>query len=110
PLINNSKKDLEIDGLNVLNTAIPTVTIDVENDAAFAFAIAYSFGPSLIQILNQGGPGAPGVLLQGPINNPIGETRITNARGDIVSTSAQTVVRTNVLRAEATLANIGSPA
>ncbi len=106
-IINNSQKDLEIDGIDVLNHSPLSVSISVDDDSGFQFAIGYTFGTSLVQIRNQGA-GTPAIYLQGPINNPIGETDISNATGDIVSAGPSAVVRTNVFHVAATAGNVGS--
>ena len=113
-LLNNSTKDMvvgDID-LNGPGGVAPNVDIDVDHDNvpgdAFAFNVVTTSAPALIDIENQSKTGTPNIILSGFINNPIGTTKIIDARGSIQSTGQRAVVLTNILDVEAPKGSIGS--
>ena len=113
-ILNYSTLDLVVNNIDVLNssTANRNVDINIDNDGAFAFNVVHTFAPTLVDIENRSTTGSPNIILQGLINNPIGTTKIINARGNVQSAGPQAIVLTNILDLDAEPANgqIGSSA
>ncbi|MCI0455675.1 MAG: autotransporter-associated beta strand repeat-containing protein [Gemmataceae bacterium] len=121
-IVNRSTKELEINSIDVVNrTAVPTITIDVEvisgqttfgvlTTLPFAFNVARSFAPTVIEIENASATAASNLILSGLIDNPAGSTTIINDLGSIVSTSTAAVVETNSLTVQAPLGSVGTSA
>ena len=113
-ITNNSDRPLNIKGIDVVPDTTPSeVRLDgpnlatVSNTVPFNFDIANSAAPALVDIENLDTTSNPSdVTLVGPINNPIGQTIIHNVRGNILSSSAAGLVRTNDLTLNAS-GNIG---
>ena len=117
-IVNNSSKNLQIDGITVLDPAQSgTTNVDLESnfllggDASnFNFQIAHSVGPiggvgpTNINITNTG---ASNVILNGVINNPIGTVKIVNTGGDIVSAGGGDNIEANKINLQAS-GSIGS--
>ena len=108
-IVNQSSRTLVIDDINPLNaTSQPTVTLNAPGGSSNpTFAIRSIVDPSLIVIHNSHVSG-PELLVNGTINNPLGETDITNDAGPITSSSTRggvstfdgthtSLVRSNVL-------------
>ncbi|MBI5616868.1 MAG: right-handed parallel beta-helix repeat-containing protein, partial [Gammaproteobacteria bacterium] len=106
-LTNLSSKDLWINGIDPVDRT-GHATVDVDGDVNnYRFDIAHDFGPTKIDIQNAGTLGAAAVVLNGLIDNPVGTTNVSAARGNIRAT-ATGKVRTN--RASFTAAgDIGQP-
>ncbi|MCW5625825.1 MAG: hypothetical protein KIT73_14025, partial [Burkholderiales bacterium] len=93
-ITNLSSKDLVINGIDPFDrTGTAQVRIDADENELH-FDIAHDYGPTRIDIANLGVTGTPDIILNGVIDNPLGLTRVVNARGDIRST-ATGLVRTN---------------
>ncbi|MBM4068701.1 MAG: hypothetical protein FJ271_07120 [Planctomycetes bacterium] len=106
-IINQSSKDLEIQEINVADGGAGQVTLDsaVVN---FMFDIDDSSSPAVVDIQNQNtAVSDSNIILTNLINNPIGQTTISNVRGDIVAQGSQQVVRSNALDLSAS-GNIGT--
>ncbi|HET7128249.1 MAG TPA: hypothetical protein VFJ93_04150, partial [Gaiellaceae bacterium] len=91
-IINHSARDLVIDDIDPINrTARPKVTEDTTGHAGAdaKFAIVRQVDPTLITITNDHSltSGHPNLVIDGTINNPIGETDITNQFGPISATT-----------------------
>ena len=126
-IINNSPMNLYINNINVVNQGT-SAGYDVylqgstSGPIPLKFKIRTSVDPTLITIENLGGgPGtsllAPGLILNGTINNPIGTTTIIDTYGNITSTNPRGVVGpdgrsslivTNILDIEAPNGSIGT--
>ena len=108
-LISNASPDTltinEIDVIDRSLTTQPTVELD-GTSIGLTFLLTQDFTPTLVDISNFG---AGNIVLQGDptsaawkatdslIENPIGETRILNTAGNIVSAGAWAIIRTNTL-------------
>ncbi|HEX4526566.1 MAG TPA: hypothetical protein VH108_07475, partial [Gaiellaceae bacterium] len=92
-IINHSARDLVIDNIDVINrTKQPKVTEDSNGNAGGAdatFAIVRQVDPTLVTITNDHtlSGGHPNLVINGFINNPIGETDVTNVDGPISATT-----------------------
>jgi hypothetical protein len=90
---------------------VPTSAADFAANYRFDFDIHYRFPPTLVQIHNTCAftcpVRQPFIRLDGYIENPLGETEIQNASGDILSGAGHEVIRTNVLDLDAPHGNIG---
>jgi hypothetical protein len=103
-IINLSAKDLVVSGIDVINRGSPPlVNLDTPNlDSSFGFNITHTVSPTLVDVENDDSRQRPSsLILAGPIENPIGTTRIVNARGDVLSGGRSDVVRTESLDVEA---------
>jgi hypothetical protein len=84
-----------------------------ENDpnTTFDFDIEYTFPPSYVQIHNTCAFACPVrdpfIRLDDYIENPLGETEIFNASGDILSGAGHELIRTNVIDIDAPHGHIG---
>jgi len=103
-IINQSAKALVIDGIDVADPgATPSVQIDTNDlENSFDFDVTHTVLPTLIDVENDDrGRGRSNVILAGPIENPIGTTRIVNNSGDFLSGGSAAVVRAQSLDVEA---------
>jgi Ca2+-binding RTX toxin-like protein len=93
-ITNESNKELIINNIDAYDTGttLPKVE-EYSSNVSNKFLLTQAQTPTLIDIQNLG-TGA--VLLQGDIENPIGETRILNTKGNILATATSIVV-TNTL-------------
>ncbi|MES9844904.1 MAG: hypothetical protein ABW131_09690 [Candidatus Sedimenticola sp. 6PFRAG5] len=108
-ILNKSDKQLNINSIDVINSTVqPEVRLisPVESWVTLQFDITQSVSPSLFDIRNRG---ASDIIIHGVIENPIGEVRILNEQGDILSIGTQAIVRANILDMDATLGSIGQP-
>ena len=109
-ILNESARDLIIDDIAVINaSAAPKVQLNAPGgNANPTFAIVRQVDPSLVTITNDFGPAGPNLLINGTIENPIGETAITSQFGRISSSSSRSgvssfdgthhaLVRTNIV-------------
>ncbi|WP_077037069.1 calcium-binding protein, partial [Pelomonas sp. KK5] len=104
-LTNESAKDLRINNIAPVNsTAVPTVTLDVDNvtgpatdPTPFEFNIRHSYGATQILINNTSTSAQPDIQLNGTIDNPLGSTQIGSVGGDIVAFNPNSIIRTNLL-------------
>jgi hypothetical protein len=101
---NASSKPLSLQGVNVISSVQPTVTISVEGDSAFGFNVFHAYDPTAIDVENTA-PAAPSLTLTGAIVNPTGSTRLVGSNllkstgGSLLTASADL---------EATQGSIGS--
>ena len=94
-ILNQSARELVIDDITVINTTKrPVVTENAPggSGADAQFAIVRQVDPTLVTITNNfqpvSGP-APDLLINGTIQNPLGETDITSQFGAIASSSSR---------------------
>ena len=88
-ILNESARRLVIDDIDPISrTAVPTVTLVTtpQVTTTLTFALRYGVGATLITIRNSHVSG-PDLLLNGTIENPVGETRVTNDFGPVTSSS-----------------------
>jgi hypothetical protein len=104
---NAAPKDLTLQGINVFSTVQQTVNINVESDGNFNFNIAHQFGPTLIDIQNNGAV-TQGINVNGLIENPVGTTSLATS-GNIVAGVAG-LIHTGALNLQATQGSISGPA
>ncbi len=125
-IINNSSLTLKVDDINPINTAgQPNVNLNASSISfnrgstsppGPGFAIVQNVFPTLVTIT---GTTSANIVLNGTINNPIGETDITNSGGNILASTLRGVavsgtdphtslIITNNLQITATTGSIGS--
>ena len=119
-IINESLLTLQIDNIDVINTSSqPTVrlnapTIHFGKTNPEGFAIKQGVTSSLITIR---GTTTANILLNGTIENPIGETVITNKGGNILASTTRgattsdghtSLITTNILKIDAETESIGA--
>ena len=95
-ILNESARRLVIDDIDPISrTAVPTVTLFTAPQLAtvLTFALRYGVGATLITIRNSHVSG-PDLLLNGTIENPVGETRVTNDFGPVTASSQRGGVST----------------
>ncbi len=86
-LTNLSSKDLWVNAIDPVDrTGRAKVAINAD-DNQYRFDIAHEFAPTVIDIANLGLGGAPAIVLNGLIDNPIGVTRVVNSRGDVLGSN-----------------------
>ena len=89
-IINESSKKLQVDDISVIDlTGQPKVTLNaptVNFASPAGFAIVQNATPTLVTI--QGTTSAD-ILLNGTIDNPLGETDITNSGGNILASTTR---------------------
>ena len=117
-IINRSELDLVLNDIDVLieNTgdALHDVIIDVPDagpsGTEFQFDVVRTAEPTSIDIssTNSFSDLPHTIFVNDVINNPIGTTKISNARGSIVTRPVTGVVRTNVLDVDAPDGSIGA--
>ncbi|MGA2500374.1 MAG: hypothetical protein ABSH20_21740, partial [Tepidisphaeraceae bacterium] len=112
-ITNNSNLDLQVGNIEAIDRNLldqPRVSLNAPS-ITLTFAIRHTVGSTLVNIQNTG---SGNIILTGTIDNPVGETRIVDAGGSILSTGAATVVtnrlgdRTDFLPAGATLQGISA--
>ena len=105
-LTNYSPYSMTVNDINVLNDQSQPIINLVADKSSILFDIERSVSPTLIDIQNLG---AGGIILNGLIENPIGETHILNTGGGVLSSHPRDVagadgrkslIRTNVLDIE----------
>ena len=108
-ILNESDNNLDIHNITTYDTTEESPTVEINTpgkttgNVPFDFHIAQGSEPTLVDIENTNPtPPAPTVIaLLGVIDNPIGQTIIKNAGGDITSGGSADFVRTNTLDIEA---------
>ncbi len=114
-ITNYSKKNLKVNGIDVVNTTVdPVVDLLKTNSRTLTFEIERTVAPTFVEIRNLN-LDPPSVLINGVIENPIGTTRIVDVNGDILSAGSRlndndpsALIRTNILDLEANNGNIGT--
>ena len=115
-LINASKDDMVVNNIDLADAGAaptnPNVTVYVNSDNvnndAFAFNVVSEPAPTLVDIENTSKSGAPNIILDGSINNPIGTTEILNTSGSIETAGQRSEIVTNILNVEAPKGSIGT--
>ncbi len=87
-ILNQSARRLVIDDIDPISrNATPTVTLNAPSGSSNpTFAIRFGVDATLITIRNSH-PSGPDLLLNGTIENPVGETRVTNDAGPVTASS-----------------------
>ena len=117
-IINESSLTLQVDDISVINTTgKPTVNLNaptVNFASPAGFAILQNVTPTLVTLQ---GTSSADLLLNGTVNNPLGETDISNAGGNILASTVRgattgdghtSLVITNNLQISTPAANIGA--
>ncbi len=90
-VLNQSARNLVINDIDPISrTAVPTVTLNSPNGGSSTthFAIRDTVGSTVITITNTD-PSGPDLLINGTIENPVGQTRVTSLYGPISSSSTR---------------------
>ena len=106
-ITNESQYNLVINEIDVIDRSLAQPKVELDGTSiGLTFLLKQVFTPTLVDISNFG---AGNIVLQGDktsaawtatgslIENPIGETRILNAGGNIVSAGSWAIIRTNTL-------------
>ncbi len=105
-IINHSSRDLVINNLDPVSSTIPIVTL-IAPTINLTFDVTYSTQPTLVDVQNLSTSNQSDIIVNGVIDNPIGETRFTNTGGSVI-TGAAGLVRTNTLRFDVAHGDVGS--
>jgi hypothetical protein len=107
-ITNESHKDIIINDIAVVDGDQPLVWLNPSINRTIEFNIVHEVAPTLIEITNEGNAD---IHLNGKIDNPIGTTSILNVNGSVFatmdrdldpdSTNPQSLIRTHILRIEA---------
>jgi hypothetical protein len=105
-IINRSSRDLVLGTLGTLSEHPPAIDISAADASGFSFTATRSVRPTLLEIEQVGGGD---IIIDGLIDNPLGETRLINHTGNIYTRGTFGQVRTHVLELTAVDGSIGVP-